>query len=170
MRSRNKLLLKVVAAALMLSVVALTGCGDKGATPSPADASEQPTEQPAEQGYDTFQPRQDDGVDVVYFEEGGACDCMAEVGDAVEHSVRSNFAAELQSGELRFFIVASDDPANRETVETFDAQLFDMFIIEYSGGEGTATPVYEIWNLMGDDEAIESFVKAEIEAALAEQA
>ncbi len=181
MRSRNRLLLKVVAATFMLSLVALTGCGDKGVTPSPADASEQPSEQPDEQideqpteqpdesGYDTFQPRRDDGVDVVYFEEEGACDCMAEVGDAVEHSIRSNFAAELESGELRFFIIASDDPANRATVETFEAQLFDMFIVEYADGQGNATPVYEIWTLWGDDDAIESYVKALVEGALAGQ-
>jgi len=173
-RRYRRLMTAVAAIALVCSVLVLAGCSDEGVTPSPADASEQPAEQPTEQpsvqGYDSFQPRQGDGVDVLYFEEGGACDCMAEVGDAVEHSIRSNFAAELESGDLRFFIVASDDPANEATVEMFDAQLFDLFIIEYSDGRGEATPVYEIWTFMGDDDAIESYVKGLVEGALADQA
>ena len=150
-------------AALMLAVAVLTGCGNDA--PPQADASEQ-QEEPVN---GSFQPREADGVDVVYFEESDPCDCMAEVGDAVEHSIQSNFAQELESGELRFFLIVSDDPANGQTLQMFDAQTFDLFIIEYVDGEGTATPVYEIWNLMGDDEAIESLVKAQVEAALAEQ-
>lgn len=158
---------RVVISLLTLSLAALPllGCsGDDSASPA-AEAVEQ-TSTEAEQG---FSPRSGDGVDVVYFETERPCECMAEVGDAVEYAVQTHFQDELQSGALRFFMVVSDDPANEELVNTFNSQTFDLFVVQYEGGESATTAVYEIWNLMGDDEAIVLFTKSLIEQSLAEQ-
>jgi hypothetical protein len=153
-----------LAFALVLAAiaVAIIGCAPDTATPPPADASEQQDE--------TYAARTEDGVDVVYFEVAKPCDCMAEVGDAVELSIDNNFAAELQSGELRFFQVVSDDPQNKSILETFEAQPFDLFIVTHAGGNSEVEPVYEIWNLMGDNEAIQEFVRAAVETSLGKQA
>ncbi len=150
--------------ALSLAAAPLGGCsGDDPASPA-AEASEQANTQ-AEQGYS---PRSGDGVDVVYFETENPCECMAEVGDSVENAVQAHFQDELESGELRFFMIVSDDPANKELVNTFNRQTFDLFLVQYEDGRSTVTPVFDIWGLMGDNEAIVLFTKSLIEQSLAE--
>ena len=91
---------------------------------------------------------------------------MAEVGDAIALSVDNNFATELQNGKLRFFTVVSDDPQNESLLKMFEAQPFDLFIVTQQGGSSIAEPVYEIWNLMGDNEAISEYVRATVQASL----
>ena len=150
---------------LSLAALPLAGCsGDESTSPA-AEAVEQANTE-AEQGYS---PRSGDGVDVVYFETERPCECMAEVGDAVEYAVQTHFQDELQSGVLRFFMVVSDDPANEELVNTFNSQAFDLFVVQYEDGRSAATPVHDIWGLMDDNEAIVLFAKSLIEQSLAEQ-
>ena len=150
-----------VALILAATTVAIVGCAPDTVTPPPTDASEQQDQ--------TYVARTDDGVDVVYFEVTKPCDCMAEVGDAVALSIDNNFGAELESGALRFFDIVSDDPENKSVLEMFEAQPFDLFIVTYEGGSSVVEPVYEIWNLMGDNEAIEEFVRAAVETSLKSQ-
>ena len=147
-----------VALVLVAITAAVVGCTPDAATPPLADASQQPDA--------AYVARTDDGVDVVYFEVAKPCDCMAEVGDAIALSVDNNFATELQNGKLRFFTVVSDDPQNESLLKMFEAQPFDLFIVTQQGGSSIAEPVYEIWNLMGDNEAISEYVRATVQASL----
>ena len=145
-----------------LLLVPLSACSSKSAPPTTHASG--PTN--AAQGL--YELRSDTGVDVVYFEESNACDCMAEIGVVVKDTVNTHFAQELRSGEVRFFVVESDDWANRETFEMFKNQPFDLFLVEFvEAGKGVAVPVFEFWSMMGDNEAIELYVKARIEESLA---
>jgi hypothetical protein len=155
---------KAVLPAFALSVAlafSLSACSPQGATPPPAQASGQTT---APQG--AYEMRGDTGVDVLYFETANPCDCMAEVGVAIKNSVATHFAEELQNGELRFFVIVSDDWANKATFELFNNQPFDLFIVEFEDGSGVATPVNEFWGMMGDNEAIDSFVQERVQESL----
>lgn len=156
----RRAVLSVLALSVAL-VVSLSACSPQGATPPPAQASGQTT---APQG--TYEMRGDTGVDVLYFETADPCDCMAEVGVAIKNSVTTHFAKELRSGELRFFVIVSDDWANRKTFELFNNQPFDLFVVEFEDGSGVATPVNEFWSMMGDNEAIDLFIKARVEESL----
>ena len=148
---------------LLLATLPVLGAGCSGDPAVPAPA-------PEETGaVESYALRSDDGVDVVYFEPASPCECMAEVGVAVEQAVRAGFSDELSTGELRFYHVVSDDPANRPTVEMFNAQPFDLFIVESEDGRSTSTPVYEIWNMMGDNDAIAACVTTQVSASLAGQ-
>jgi hypothetical protein len=98
--------------------------------------------------------RTDDGVDVVYFMTSNPCSCMAEFSDAIEQSILTNFQQELQSGELRYFVMISNAPDNMDYVEAFNAQPFDLFIVDYVNGKGTAVPSTEVWTVEGDDAAV----------------
>ena len=149
-----------------LMVLALAGCANDNDGPPPASASEGYEVRSAE----AYVPREGDGVDVVYFEVAEPCDCMAEVGDAVELAIDNNFADQIQDGSLRFYIVVSDDANTQPLLETFRAQPFDLMIVTYDDGQGTVEPIYEIWNLMGDNQAIEEYVRAAVEASLSGQA
>jgi len=149
----------------MLLVVLSAGCSGGSPTPPPADASPQGGVQSTQ----PYELRTGDGVDVVYFETAEPCDCMAEEGDAVERAMETYFGDQIRSGELRFFVIVSDDTANAELVKMFNSQPFDMFVVEFEDGKGMANPVYEIWNLMGDNEAIVEFVRARVQQSLAGQ-
>ncbi len=164
-RYMNRKRVVVSLLALSLAAAPLVGCSGDDSTSPAAEAGEQSNAQTGQE----YSPRSGDGVDVVYFETERPCECMAEVGDSVERAVQTHFQDELQSGALRFFMVVSDDPANEEIVSMFNSQAFDLFVVQYEDGKGTATPVYEIWTLMGDDEAIVLFTKSLIEKSLAEQ-
>jgi len=157
---QNRIVTFVISAALLIGLPA--GCSGGNPSPPPADASQQSGVRSAE----PYELRTGDGVDVVYFETAEPCDCMAEVGDAVELAVQTYFEDALQSGALRFFVVVSDDPANKELVKMFNSQPFDMFVVDFDDGKGLATPVYDIWNLMGDNDAIVEFVRARVQQSL----
>jgi len=158
---KNNRIVTCIAGAMLL-VVLSAGCSGDSPTPPPADASQQGSLPSAGQ----YELRTGDGVDVVYFETAEPCDCMAEVGDAVELAVQTYFEDALQSGTLRFFVVVSDDPANAELVKMFNSQPFDMFVVDFDDGQGLANPVYDIWNLMGDNDAIVEFVRARVQQSL----
>jgi len=150
--------------AILTVAVLPLACSDDGATPPPAGADGGNT---APYGT-SYEPRSDSGVDVIYFEESNACDCMAEVGVVIKETVASHFASELKDGTLRFFVLTSDDWANREAFEMFKNQSFDLFIVAFEDGRGIASPVTEFWTMIGDDEAIELYVAAQIAESLSE--
>ncbi len=162
--NKKRIVMDVIAGMLVAALSA--GCSGGSPTPPPAGASPQD----GVRSPGPYELRSGDGVDVVYFETAKPCDCMAEVGDAVELAIETHFASEIQSGELRFFVIVSDDAANDEMVDTFDSQPFDLFIVEFEDGRGTANPVYEIWNLMGDNDAIIEFVRSIVQKRLDGQA
>ena len=116
-----------------------------------------------------YVPGSSDSVDVVYFETSNPCSCMAEVGDAVEYAILTNFQAELQSGELRFFLLVSNAPDNMDLVKQLKSQPFDLFVIAPADAPGTVEPVYELWSLTGNREAIVEFMRELISATLQEQ-
>lgn len=161
---QKRIVTLVISAVLLVGLSA--GCSDGNATPPPAGASQGGGIRATE----PYALRTGDGVDVVYFETAEPCDCMAEVGDAVELAIQTYFEDEVRRGKLRFFVVVSDDASNSELVETFNSQPFDLFVVEFDDGQGMATPVYEIWNLMGDNEAIVELVRAAVQKSLDGQA
>jgi len=160
----NRIVAFVTIAVLLVGLSA--GCSGDNPTPPPASASQNG----GIRATGPYELRTGDGVDVVYFETAEPCDCMAEVGDTVEQAIQTYFEDEVRSGELRFFLIVSDDKANAELVQLFNSQPFDMFVVEFNDGKGMATPVYEVWNLMGDNEAIAEFVRAVVQKSLDGQA
>jgi len=142
----------------------------------PASASQEETTPPVSSANavtgpstEPYEPRTEDGVDVVYFETSNPCSCMAAVGDTVEQAVLTHFQDELQSGELRFFLLVSNAPGNRDAVKEFNSQPFDLFVVEYQDGQGVIEPLYDLWSLTGDDEAIVDFVRTNVTSSLGRQ-
>ncbi|TFH34344.1 MAG: hypothetical protein E4G93_05485 [Dehalococcoidia bacterium] len=129
----------------------------------PPVGDSEPITGPSEERYAL---RTGSGVDVVYFETSAPCSCMAEVGDAIEYAVLTYFQEELQSGELRYFVMVSNAPDNMDYVAAFNSQPFDLFIVDYVDGKGTAVPSAEIWTLQGDDAAVVESVHQSVLSAL----
>ena len=150
-----------------VTFLVLVGCspkGDASAAPSPlAEPAESvPADNPTE-GQETAAG----SVQVVYFHVAKPCDCMAAVGQAIAYSIDTYFQTELASGLLSFVDVVSDDTANASAVGSFGSQPFDLFFVTTIGDESSVEPDYDVWNLMGDDEAIAQHVKSLVEARLA---
>jgi len=101
-------------------------------------------------------------VDMVYFHTGNPCGCMAEVEGVIDSSLRTYFPEEMEAKTIRFFSVVSDDPANQDLVRMYGSQQFDLFLVTYEGGRAEATQVYEIWSLLGDNEAIALAVESRV--------
>lgn len=116
-----------------------------------------------------YAPRTENGVDVIYFETSNPCSCMAAVGDAIDRAILTYFQDELRSGELRYFLLVSNAPANMDLIKTFNSQPFDLFVAEYQDGQETVEPIYDIWRLTGDKEAIVDFVRTRILSSLEDQ-
>jgi hypothetical protein len=106
-------------------------------------------------------------VDLVYFHTANPCGCMAEVEGVIESSLRTHFAGEMDQKTVRFFSVVSDDPSNENLVRMYGSQQFDLFLVTYEGGKARATQVYDIWSLLGDNEAIALVVKSKVADSLA---
>ena len=107
-------------------------------------------------------------VDLVYFHTANPCGCMAEIGDVIDSALQTHFADEMDRKTVRFFTVVSDDPANENLVRMYGSQQFDLFLVTYEGGKARSTQVYEIWALLGDNEAIALAVKSRVADAVAE--
>jgi hypothetical protein len=160
---------RIVLLILLLGIGSLVpvGCSpgeDASAAPSPvADAAESVPADSLTEGQATAAG----SVQVVYFHVAKPCECMAAVGQAIAYSIDTYFQTELASGLLSFVDVVSDDAANASAVESFGSQPFDLFFVTTIGDESSVEPDYDIWNLMGDDEAIAQHVKSLVEARLA---
>ncbi len=148
--------------ALTLLALGLVPMGCSKANPQPPPPAEQPSG-----GEQQYTARTKDGVDVLYFEEGNPCECMADFGVVIKDAVQVRFANELRNGSLRFFVIVSDDFDNQEVLDTFGSPLYDLVIVEHENGHFTATTVRDIWSVMGDDEALASCVEVHVRDALA---
>ncbi len=143
---------------------------DEGESSAPSTDTEEnstssadPVTGPSEEPYAL---RSDDGVDVVYFMTSNPCSCMTEFGDAIQQSILTNFQTELQNGALRYFVIVSNAPDNMDYVEAFNAQPFDLFIVDYVNGKGTAVPSTDVWTVEGNDEAVMASVYQSVLSAL----
>jgi len=154
-------------------VVGCSAWGDADSSTPPAEEAVEsvPAEEPAD-SVPVHDPEEGQEVTVgsvqlVYFHIANPCSCMAVFGGAIADSINTNFQTELASGELKFIDVVSDDAANKEIVEAFDSQPSDLFVVTTIGDAISVEPDYDIWSLMGDNEAVAQYVKGVVEAKLA---
>ena len=70
---------------------------------------------------------------------------MVRVGITIETAILTHFQDELQSGELRYFVIVSNLPENNDLVDMFDAQVYGLSIAEFRDGQMMAQSVDEVW-------------------------
>ena len=143
------------------------------ASPPPTSAAEEeslPPMVPAEPvtgpAAERYTPRTGNGVDVVYFEAKDPCGCMAKVGDAIEEAILTNFQDELQSGELRYFLIVSNLPENNDLVDMFDSQVFELCIAEFQDGRMATEALAEVWILKDSPSKLKDFVRTRVLSSL----
>lgn len=101
-------------------------------------------------------------VDLVYFHTANPCGCLGEVEGVIRTALQTAFPEEMAQKQVRLFSVISDDPASENLVRMYGSQQFDLFLVTYEGDKASATQVYEIWSLLGDNEAIALVVQSRV--------
>ena len=107
-----------------------------------------------------------DRVDVVYFQSGNPCACMAAIGENIHTVVLKDFQNEMATGKLTFKMLASDDNANSAMVKKYNAPPFGLFLTIVKGETERIVPVAEIWGMTGDEAKYMGYVKDVIAKSL----
>jgi len=108
-----------------------------------------------------------DRVDVVYFQQGKPCHCIAAVGETIQATMFIYFQEEQSSGKLTFQVVDLDKKENTDIAKKYNAAPFSLFINEVRGNSEHIVAVPEIWLPTGGGrDNLEEFLKSKIEKSL----
>jgi hypothetical protein len=80
--------------------------------------------------------------------------------------IESDFAQQLQSGELSFEVLNVEDEANSATAERYGAHTSSLFINTVDEGQDHIEEVTSAWLVVNDSNALADLVKVEIQEHL----
>jgi hypothetical protein len=108
-----------------------------------------------------------DRVDVVYFQQGKPCHCIAVVGEKIQATMFLYFQDEQSSGKLTFQVVDLDKKENTDIAKKYNAAPFSLFINVVRGDSEHIVAVPEIWLPTGGGrDNLDEFLKNKIEKSL----
>ena len=108
-----------------------------------------------------------DRVDIVYFQQGKPCHCIAVAGETIQATMFIYFQGDLSSGKLTFQMVDLDKEENADIAKKYNAAPFSLFINEVRGDSERIVAVPEIWLPTGGGrDNLEEFLKSKIEKSL----
>ena len=108
-----------------------------------------------------------DRVDIVYFQQGKPCHCIAVVGETIQATMFIYFQGDLSSGKLTFQMVDLDKEENADIAKKYNAAPFCLFINTVRGDSEHVVAVPEIWLTTGGGrDNLEEFLKSKIEKSL----
>jgi hypothetical protein len=108
-----------------------------------------------------------DRVDIVYFQRGKPCHCIAVVGETIQATMFLYFQEEQSSGKLTFQVVDLDENENAAIAKKYNAAPFSLFINVVTGDSEHIVAVPEIWlPTGGGTDNLEEFLKSKIEKSL----
>jgi hypothetical protein len=108
-----------------------------------------------------------DRVDVVYFQQGKPCHCIAVVGETIQATMFLYFQDEQSSGKLTFQVVDLDKKENTDIAKKYNAAPFSLFINVVRGNSEHIVAVPEIWLPTGGGrDNLDEFLKNKIEKSL----
>ena len=153
--------------ALALVTVFAGGCNSQATTPTqpPPTATNPPTTTvpvPAA----AQQSNLPDRVDVVYFQRGKPCACIAVIGENIQAVVLKDFMEESTAGKLTYTLLDSSDRANIAIVRKYNTPPFGLFLTLVKGTTEKIVPVEEIWAMTGDEAKYKEYVKNAIAKSL----
>jgi hypothetical protein len=108
-----------------------------------------------------------DRVDIVYFQQGKPCHCIAVVGETIQATMFLYFQEEQSSGKLTFQVFDLDKNENAAIAKKYNAAPFSLFINVVTGDSEHIVAVPEIWLPTGGGrDNLEEFLKSKIEKSL----
>lgn len=111
----------------------------------------------------------DTGVVVYYFHGNKRCSTCRKLEAYSAEAITGGFAAELESGELEWRVVNTDEEANAHFITDFELVTKSVVLVEYRGGEIVRFKNLKlVWQLVGDEDGFVRYVRDETRDFLAE--
>ena len=150
----------MVGCAVLAAVVILTGATF---IPVTAEAGE------AEAVAASATTDSDNAVVAYYFHGNKRCSTCRKLEAYSEEAVTGGFASELDSGELVWRVVNTDDAANAHFVTDFELVTKSVVLVEYRDGEVVRWKNLKlVWQLVRDKDGFITYVREATEDFLVE--
>ena len=104
-----------------------------------------------------------------YFHGNKRCSTCRKLEAYSEEAIVGGFASELESGELEWRVVNTDEAANAHFITDFELVTKSVVLVEYRDGEVVRFKNLKlVWQLVGDEDGFVRYVRDETRDFLAE--
>lgn len=111
----------------------------------------------------------DDAVVTYYFHGNKRCSTCRKLEAYSAEAITGGFVAELDSGELEWRVVNTDDSENAHFITDFELVTKSVVLVEYRDGEVVRWKNLKlVWQLVGDEDGFVRYVRDETRDFLAE--
>ena len=99
-----------------------------------------------------------------YFHGNFRCDNCRKIEEYSREAVDLYFSEQLQTGELKFAVINTDEPANEHFVEDYQLYTRSLVIAEFKDGKQVKWKnLAKVWDYLNDEEKFYEYVKSEIQ-------
>ena len=110
----------------------------------------------------------DDGLMVYYFHGNMRCPTCRAIESQSHDTVHTDFASQLESGDMEWKILNYEEPAGADLGKKFEIQMPVIVLVQMTGGEiGDWRRLDKVWALVGNKPAFAEYVRSEIKQMLA---
>jgi len=111
----------------------------------------------------------DSGIVAFYFHGNKRCSTCRKLEAYSAEAITDGFEAELDSGELGWRVVNTDDKENAHFITDFELVTKSVVLVEYRDGEVVRWKNLKlVWQLVGDEDGFVRYVRDETRDFLAE--
>jgi len=119
-------------------------------------------------------PGPPDLVGVTYFYESDACFCLGLASEWIDTTIKTDYSAELDSGELTYIRYDTKDSASADAMAEFNATNYGLYVTSVKGSANSTRVVGGLWlytDSSGTNEMLKTkfndLLKRELDKALA---
>ncbi len=111
----------------------------------------------------------DSGIVAYYFHGNKRCTTCRKLEAYSAEAIIEGFTSELESGELEWRVVNTDDKENAHFITDFELVTKSVVLVEYRDGEVVRFKNLKlVWQLVGDEDGFVRYVRDETRDFLAE--
>ena len=99
-----------------------------------------------------------------YFHGNFRCDNCRKIEEYSREAVDLYFSEQLKTGELKFEVINTDEPANEHFVEDYQLYTRSLVIAEFKDGKQVKWKnLAKVWDYLNNKEKFYEYVKSEIQ-------
>ena len=99
-----------------------------------------------------------------YFHGNFRCDNCRKIEEYSREAVDLYFSEQLKTGELKFEVINTDEPANEHFVEDYQLYTRSLIIAEFKDGKQVKWKnLAKVWDYLNNKEKFHEYVKSEIQ-------
>ena len=99
-----------------------------------------------------------------YFHGNFRCDNCRKIEEYSREAVDLYFSEQLKTGELKFEVINTDEPANEHFVEDYQLYTRSLIIAAFKDGKQVKWKnLAKVWDYLNDEEKFYKYVKSEIQ-------